>query len=423
MSKKFLNISESKKVLLKNFTSLTALQISNYVFPLITFPYLVRVLGPEKYGLVNFVAAFAGYFTVIVNYGFHLSATREISVVRESREILTEKFWTFLFTKLFLLIVSLPVFISAVYFIPKFSRDYIFYLYAFLTVFGVALFPDWFFQGIEKMKAIAVINIVVKIFWVVSVFLFVRDVSDAQIFVLLNGLSSIVIGFIGISIAIKSFEMKFSFPKFSGIVHTLKSGFYVFLSTVSISLYTTSNVFILGLLAGNEAVGYFAAADKIRNAVQGLFGNAGQTIYPRSAKLFSNEPGKASAFIKKYLKSILLIAIPLTIALFVFSNQIVEIVLGSKYYLSVTTLKIFSFLPLIILLSNIFGVQIMLNTGHNKEFTRIVFLAGLLNIILAIVLIPYFSHNGSALAVLIAEIFVTFSMWRFVVGKGLLKGM
>ena len=415
-----MNFAISKKILIVNYSSLTALQVSNYLLPIITFPYLVRVLGPGKYGLVNFAMAFAGYFIVVVNYGFHLSATREISIARNDPETLSRKFWAVLFTKILLLVLSAPFFLLTIFLVAPFAKETGIFLLTFLLIAGAALFPDWFFQGVENMKAIAAINISAKILWTAAVFVFIRARSGAIVLILLNGLASLAIGAVGLATALMKFNLIFKPPGLKEISQTLKNGYHVFLSTLSISLYTTSNVFLLGLFAGNEAAGYFAAADKIRLAVQGLFGNAGQTIYPRTAKLFSESGEKAIAFLKKYLKIILITALPITMAMFLFARQIVTIILGKQYLTSVLPFKILLFLPLLIALSNIYGIQIMLNTGYKKDFAKIVFQAGALNLILALILIPYFQATGAATAVLAAEMFVTTAMWKFVRKKEIL---
>ncbi len=415
-----MNFIKKNRTLFVNFSSLTALQISNYIFPLITFPYLVRVLGPEKYGLVNFAAAFAAYFGIITNYGFNLSATREISVMRDNAEQLSRKFWNVLFTKFFLFVVSLPFFFAVVISFDKFSSQADVYFLSLLAVFGAIFFPDWFFQGVEKMKAIAVINVAVKILWTASIFIFVKNETDILVLIFLNGLSFLISGIVGMFFAVKTFSLKFVLPNFRQIREELENGWHVFLSTISISLYTTSNVFILGLIAGDAAVGYYTAADKIRTAVQGLFGNAGQTIYPYSARLFSENLSKAASFLHKYLKAIFALLLPVTLMIFIFAEPITTVLLGGEFQPSINVLRILAFLPFLIALSNVYGIQVMLNTGYKKEFTRVVFVAGIINVILALLLTFSLREIGTAIAVLIAESYVTFAMWKFVKKKRLI---
>jgi PST family polysaccharide transporter len=410
------------KTLVQNFSSLTILQISNYLFPIITFPYLVRVLGPDKFGLVNFAAAFVAYFNVFTDYGFNLSATKDISINRNNPAKVNEIFSTILVIKFILFIVSLILFSVLVFTIPRFSASSDIYIYSFMIVLGTVLFPGWFFQGMEKMKYITITNVTVKVIWAVLVFTLIRSADDVLLLVILNGCSFIFIGLFSLILLIKIFKVKFIAPSISQIKMQLINGWYVFVSTASITLYTTSNVFILGLFAGNEVVGYFAAADKIRIAVQGLFGNAGQTVFPHLSKMFEESKKEAVIFVKKYRNYSVSIAVILTVMLFALAKPIVLIVLGNGYEPSVNVFRIILFLPLIILLSNIYGIQVMLNLNYKKEFFRIILFAGIVNLILSFILVPFYFEIGTAIAVVTTETVVTVGMIAFVRGRKLLKG-
>ncbi len=408
------------KIIIGNFSSLSLLQVANYIFPLITFPYLVRVLGPEKFGLVNFAAAFVSYFTVFVDYGFNLSATREISINRNDSNKINEIFSGVLIVKSTLFLLGLSVFVFLVLLVPKFAADAPIYFFTFLTVLGSVVFPTWFFQGMERMKYITLISISVKAIWVISVFLLIKSPADVLLLVILNGTSVVVSGLIGILTILTKFGVKLYFPQLTEIKRLLAEGWYVFISTASITLYTSTNIFILGLFAGNETVGYFAAADKIRAAVQGIFQNASQAIFPHLSKLFNESKEMAIRFVNRYLKFSLSFAIIITFVLFLLAGEIVIVILGEKYLPSIGVFRIIVFLPLIILLSNVYGIQIMLNLGYKKEFFRILFFAGIVNLVLSFILVPMYFEIGTAIAVVITEIIVTASMYVFVKKKELL---
>ncbi len=411
----------NNKTLLKNFSSLSILQISNYLFPLISLPYLVRVLGPEKFGLVNFAAAFVAYFSVVTDYGFNISATQQVSINREEKEIVSRIFSSVYFTRLLLFLVSAFVFSILLFSFNKFQTESEVFLFSFSIVLGTTLSLSWFFQGMEEMKYITIITIAVKIFWIIAIFVLVKSPSDFLILILLNGGSLILIGVISFIVIIFSFDIRFYFPKIDEIKSQLKEGWYVFVSSASISLYTTSNIFILGLFASNEIVGYFAAADKIRMAIQGLFNNAAQTIFPHLSKMFRESKSIAVEFVKKYLKASLSLGIIITLLTFIFSENIIEIVLGSNYLPSLSVFRIILFLPLIIHMSNIYGIQVMLNLGYKKEFFKIIFYAGILNLLLSFILVPIFFQIGTSISVLITETVVTVGMMRFVKMRNLLS--
>ena len=152
----------NKKNLIKNFSSLSLLQASNYLFPLITLPYLFRILGADKYGLMIFASAFVGYFGIITDYGFNLSIPREVSIHRDDKNKLSEILSSVLIIKASLFIICSAVFTAIVFAVPKFYLDKDIYLLSFLTVFGQLLFPVWFFQGVEKMHFITLTSISVR---------------------------------------------------------------------------------------------------------------------------------------------------------------------------------------------------------------------------------------------------------------------
>jgi len=188
---------------------------------------------------------------------------------------------------------------------------------------------------------------------------------------------------------------------------------------VAISLYTTSNTFILGLFTNNTIVGYYAAAEKIIKAIQGLLNPISQTVYPYISKLASESKERALNFIRKLVKIVGGISFVISFSIFIFADFVVNILLGSQYQQSIIVLRILAFLPFIIGLSNIFGIQTMLTFNLKQAFSKILISAGLLNIVLALILAPLYQHIGISIAVLTTEIFVTLSMFFYLKRKGI----
>ncbi|HHW58018.1 MAG TPA: flippase [Clostridia bacterium] len=412
--------SQEKRRLLENFMSLSILQVANYILPLITLPYLVRVLGPDKFGLISFAQAFIGYFSILTNYGFNLSATREISINRENQEKVSEIFSAVITIQLLLTILSFIIMTLIMFSSTKFSKDWLLYFYTFGMVVGQVLFPVWFFQGMERMKYITFLNITAKLIFTVAIFIFIHKSSSYIYVPLINSLGYLIAGVISLWIIFKDFGVKFTLPSFENIKYHLKEGWHIFISTVAISLYTISNTFILGLFTNSTIVGYYSAAEKIIRAVQGLLGPVSQTIYPYVSRLVNQSKETAIVFIKKTIILIGSFTFILSLVIFVFANLIVKILLGNQYIESVVILRIMSFLPFIIALSNIFGIQTMLTFGYKKAFSRILILASVMNVILSIILIPMYQANGTAFSVLISEIFVTVTMFIYLQKKGIL---
>ncbi len=407
-------IIQSNKVLFKNFTSLSILQISNYIIPIITLPYLVRVLGPEKYGLVYFAAAFAAYFTIITDYGFNLSATQEISVNRNDSQKISQIFSSVFTLKMLFFILSALIFFSIVFIVPLFNENLILFIVTFLSVLGTALFPLWFYQGLEKMNYILIISVSVRIVTTVLIFILIKSENDFIKLAGLNTVTQFVIGIIGLQIAFSKFRIKYLLPTKSLLIQQLKSGWNLFISTVSINLYTTSNVFILGLFAPANIVGYYSAADKIRMAFQGILSPMSQSVFPYVNNLLSESYERFISFNKKLLKFSLFIGALISLILFLFAEPIVNIILGKDYQSSIAVIRIIAWLPLVIFLSNVLGIQTMIPLNRQKSFAIILFFAAVINLTLSFILVPKFFEIGTSISVLITEVFVTFAFFVYI---------
>ena len=407
-------IIKTNKNLFKNFTSLSLLQISNYIFPVITLPYLVRILGPEKYGLVNFAAAFTGYFTILTDYGFNLSATQEISVNRDDKQKVSEIFSSVITLKIFFFISSTLLFFSLTIILPALQSNMFLLVVTFFGVLGTALFPLWFYQGMEQMKYILIIYVSVRFVTTILIFVIVNTESDFIKYAGLNTVTQFVIAIIGLTFALHKFGIKYTFPSQILIKQQIKKGWELFLSTVWINLYTTSNVFILGLFASANVVGYYAAADKIRFAFQGVLSSMSQSLFPFVNKLLTESYVKFISFNRKLFKIALIIGAIISVLLFLFAAPIVRIVFGNEYQSSILVLKIIAWLPLVIFLSNVLGIQTMLPLNKQRSFSLILFFAAMINLILSFILVPKYFEIGTSISVLVTEIFVTSSFYIFI---------
>jgi len=397
--------------ILSNFFSLSVLQFASYLVPVITLPYLVRVLGPSRYGLVELARAVSMYFVILTDYGFNLSATQAISVHRDDPRKVSEIFSAVMVLKLALAVFSLVILAGIVLGIPKLRMEWPVYFMAFGAVVGQCLFPIWLFQGLERMKYIAVLTVAAKLLVAVCIFLFIRH-SDHYLYV--PGLQSagfLLMGLAGLVMALRDFPIRFQIPSLAVLKRELTSGWHLFLSRMATTLYTTSNTVILGLFTTNTFVAYYAAGEKIVRAIQGLQVPLSQAIFPHIGKLASESKATALAFAAKVGKLVSVVTLILSVGLFVGAPQITRIILGEQFVASVAVVRILSFLPFIVGLSNILGVQIMVNFGLKRALTRILGVAVLIDILLAFILVVPLHHIGVSIALLVAEVFVTVAMY------------
>lgn len=408
-------------ILRKNITALFVLQGANYLMPLVTLPYLVRVLGPENFGRIAFAQAFIQYFVIVADYGFNLSATRAVVLVRDDPEKLARLFSAVMIVKASLMLIGFITMLLLVWVVPEFREDWLLYCLVFLTVVGNVLFPVWLFQGLERMSHITAFTILARALVVIAIFVFVHQQSDYKLAAALQAGGMVIAGLLAIAFIPRMVLLHLHWPSIAYLRHVMVDGWHVFLSTAAISLYTSSNVFFLGLLTNPAAVGYFAAAEKLIRAAQGLIAPVSQAVYPHVAALSARSRQDALIFIAKLLRIQGAATLILSLSLFVLAEPIVLLLFGGQFQESVRLVEWMAVLPFIIGLSNVFGIQTMLNFDLKQSFSRILITSGLFNIAMIFPLIYWFGTEGAAISVTLTEIIVIAAMAFALARNGLLK--
>jgi O-antigen/teichoic acid export membrane protein len=400
----------SRRRLIENIFSLYILQGLNYVLPLAVLPYLVRVLGMEMYGLVAFCQSFAQYFVILTDYGFNFSATRYIAQHRDSAENVSSMFCRVFLIKLSLMLVGLVLLVCIVELVPRFHEDAWFFLVAYIAVLGNVLFPQWYFQGVEKMKYISIITGTAKIGSAALLFIFVRRPGDALLALGIQSLGPWLAGLAGLWLSVREIGLRFRWPAKAEFRETLSEGWHLFVSTAAVSLYTNTNVFLVGLLAGNVQAGYFSVAEKLVRGAQAGLTPVMQAMFPHVSSLTSKSRDSVLRFLRKSLLVIGGMAFAGSTLLFLLAHPVALILFGPKSLACVPTLRWIAMLPFVIAISNVLGIQTMIPFGLDRQFSRILIAAGLANIVLAVPLIRLFGASGAGASVLLIEIFVTTTM-------------
>jgi PST family polysaccharide transporter len=405
--------TKEKKQLIENIGYLAILQGANYILPLMTLTYLVRVLGPDYFGLIAFSSAVIAYFGLISDYGFNLSATQQVSINRNNNIKLTEIFSSVITVKFLLTIACFFLMSFIVIAFEKFREYWEVYFLTFGTIIGQMLFPIWLFQGMERMRYITYLNIGAKLFFTFCIFIFVNKQEDYLLVPLFNSMGFVISGIFSMYIARKYFNVKFIFQPMCMLKYQIVEGWHVFFSSVAISFYTVTSTIILGLFTNNSVVGFYSAADKIVQAVKGLYAPVSQAIYPLIVKKIHENKKSGLEFIQKVTRLVGFIMFILSAILYFSAEKIVLIVLGENFNESVLILQVMSFLPFIISLSNIYGIQTMLNLGYKHAFSRILISAAILGVGLSLIIVPKYKGLGTAVVVVIVEIFVTILMYSY----------
>ncbi|MCG2714014.1 MAG: flippase [Candidatus Omnitrophica bacterium] len=394
---------QEKKIVFQNFISLSTLQGINYILPLIVLPYLIRVIGIEKFGLIAFAQALVQYFMILTDYGFSLSATRKISLCADSDKKISAIFSSVMTVKLIFALISFLLLCVILALIPKFRDDWLVYILSFGAVIGNTLFPIWFFQGKEKMSYITKVNVFSGIIYAICIFIFINSPKDYLLVPLLNSLLFIIAGILGLYIAFRRFELKFILQKYTDIQKELKTGWDIFISVVSVNAYTTTRVFAVGLLTNNVFTGYYSLAERIANVIQSFpMDSFSQAVFPRISKVFAKNKQRAMAIMYRIQDNITLgFVISLPIAYFL-SPWIILFACGYQYQEVIFTLRLL--LGAVFFVgANVFKVQFLLVCGKPDLYAKIHIFAAIIGLPLIFLLIIKFSFLGAAIATVLIE--------------------
>lgn len=399
-----------KNKIIKNIISLFTIKGLEYILAFITFPYLTRTLQVENFGAIVFSQSIIQYFSLFTDYGFNLTGPREIAR-NDGKETLGSTFSSIFFAKLSLLLVAALCFaIVSFTLYNQYNIDYKLYCVWFLMVIGNVIFPIWFFQGIQQMRYITLANMLARVISVVGIFLLVKSPSDYLLAAFFQASVPLVAGMVSWIVIMKKYPELLCLPSYRAVKQQLLDSWQIFASTIAINLYTASNVVFLGMLTNNVVVGYFCGAKKIIDNITALFSPISQAVYPHICKLVDESKAEAMQFIKKVLLVMGIGNFCLSLILMIFAEWIIKILLGAGYEQSVLLLRIMAFLPFVIALSNVFGIQTMLPFGMKSKFSRILIFAAILNTIIVIPAIYYYAAIGVCSSILITECFVTIVM-------------
>ena len=385
-----------------NYIYLLLIQGANFVLPLIALPYLVITLESERYGLVMIAQSLAVFFTIIVDFGFNISATREVSLLKEDKKKLSQFFWNVYSIKLTLIVFSFLLLLCLIFFLDKFKTEPLVYIYSFGLVIGQAIFPTWFFQGIEKMKMITFINVSSKIFFTISIFFFVLKPEDFEFVPILNGLGFIISGLIGFIYSLK--YVNFTCPKFNSIIQISKESFNLFTSNFAVNLYSSSNTLVLGFFAGDTLAGVYASMEKLVIATKSIYIPLYQSIFPHLSSLSFNN---VKNFINKIKLPIMISGLILSLVIIIGSDSILKLIykddLISSYY------KVFQILGVIAFLSALNMLYVTLFFPAIKAYKirmKILVSAGIFHFLLVLVLANLYGIYGVALSAAVTELII-----------------
>ncbi|EMX0830876.1 flippase [Raoultella ornithinolytica] len=399
-----------EKLVQKNITILLLVQITNYIFPLITIPYLASKLGVHNYGVIAIYTSFLQYATLLIDFGFTFISVRKISVSVDDKNKINEIFSLTIYSKIG--IFALLFMTLFFYFLVLGEYSYLnFVLIASITLFFGIFESTWLFQGIEKLTSVSLIGIGSRTISLLSIFILVKEQGDIYQAIFCSSLGTFFSGVASLVLVYKNKYASFMKVSFRDIKRHFSDGFDIFLSNITISVYTTFNTIILGYFAGPSYVGFFSIADKLRFVAQGLLIPVQQALLPRVNRLI-HSGGSINDVLKNFGAKFIIFGFVLSLCLYLFGYVFIKMYFGVAFLPSVNILFVLAPLPFIISIAYVYGPWWLVGKGNLKSYRKTYLKYSILHLIYAVPLI-YFSHLlGVALSIVITEVLITLSFYR-----------
>ena len=395
----------------KNIFYSGILTTANYLFPLITYPYVSRVLGVDNIGVCNFVDSIINYFVIISSLGIGIVGIREIAVSKNDRLRLEESFSKLFTINTITTTIALVLLVAGIFLIPQLRVNYELMFIGVLKLLFNYLLIEWFYKGLEQFKYITNRTILVKILYVICVFLFVHDENDVLIYYFLLSFTLVINAFINIIHARSYIRFRLSF---TGLGHYFKSLSILGLYNILTSMYTTFNVAYLGFVADNIQVGYYTTSTKIHSIILMLFTAITGVLMPRMTSLLSQGNNKEfKRLIKKSIIILCMISAPAVIIIELFAPFFIHIIAGEGYEGAIVPLRIIAPLILIIGIEQILITQSLMPMGQDKAVLFNSALGATVGLVLNILLVPNLQSIGSAIVWVSCELVVMFSASYF----------
>jgi len=392
----------------KNYLYNAFYQIFILLVPLVTTPYLSRVLGPTGVGINAYTNSVIQYFILFGSIGVNLYGNRQIAFVRKDRKELTKTFYEIFFLRILTIFVALLAFM---FFLLSTNQYHVYYLAQSVSIIAAAFDISWFFMGVENFAVTVLRNFVVKIATLISIFIFVKNESDLALYILILSLSLLL----GNLTLFPNLRKYIGPPILKGLdlVHHLPLALALFVPQVATQVYLVVNKTMLGAMSSVQSAGYFDQSDKIIKVVLAIVTATGTVMLPHVASAFANgEHEKTREYLYKSFSFVSAISFPLFFGIMAVAPQFVPLFFTSRFN-SVTSLMIIeSAVILLIAWSNAIGTQYLLPTNQTKAYTKSVVWGATVNIVINVPLILLWGAVGATVATVLSEISVTaYQLW------------
>lgn len=382
--------------------------VMSLIFPLITFPYTSRVLGPVYIGRVSFAQSIVSYFSLVAALGINTYAIREAAKLREDKTKLSKFIKEILSINLASTLAAYVLFATAVFAVPSLSDYRKLLCICGASILFTTLGMDYLYTALEEFKYITVRSIAFQFLSLMLLFTLVKNQNDYLKYAAISVVSSVGSNILNFFHARKFVDFRLSRETRLDLRKHLRPIFTFFAMSAAVSIYTVLDTTMLGFLKGDEAVGIYTAATKINRMVVMMITAVTGVLLPRLSFYASN--GEKSEFLRladKAVQFVVLFSFPCATGLFVLAEPAVLVFSGTKYLPAVPVMKIMNAVIVFISLSNVTGIQIFMSVGKERITLFSVIAGSVVNFTLNMILIPRYGAIGAAAGTVVAEFAVT----------------
>lgn len=395
------------KKVFSNFIYQAIFQVMKIIIPIITIPIISRALGPEGVGIYNYTYSITSYFILFAGLGITLYGSREIALVQQDREKLSETFWEIFKLKAILSLVNLFAFI-----ILSSQLDYSLYLYLqVLSVLSVFFDVTWFYIGVEDFKKTMLSNSLIQCIAFILIITLIKEPSDLWKYVLIQSLSFFLPQIFPWFFLRQYIDIKR--VKLINSIKRIKDAVNFFIPQIAIIIYTTLNKTFLGIFVGAEAVGYYSSSLTMNLVFITLITTFDTVMLPRMSNMYTKNKDNMLGTLKKTTDGQLFFSIAIMFGMLTIFNKFVPWFLGEKFLFVNNLIPLFSVLIVIVPLGMAISRQYLIPTGNIKAYNVSVLIGAIISVVINIILLPRIGIYGVVIASISAELFVLISRLVF----------
>lgn len=402
---------QEKKSITKNYMYNLIYQVLVLISPLITIPYISRVLGAENIGIYSYTLSITAYFILFGTLGMSLYAQREIAYNQDNPPKYSLIFWEMVLLRIITMSISILIYYFT---IIKYGTYQLYYKILILEILGNCIDITWFFQGLEEFKKIVKRNVIIKLISITCTFALVKTSNDLVIYFIIYVLT-LLIGNLSLWIYLPKFLVRIDIRKINILRH-LKQTISLFVPQLAVQVYTILDKTMVGTIVQEKAeVGYYDQSQKIIKIALSVITSLGTVMLPRIANNYiKNEKEAVRVYMEKSFNLIFLLSFPMMFGVLAVSGRFVPVFFGQGYDRVIILMNIISPIFILIALSNVIGAQYLLPTKRQKEYTISVVSGAILNFVANMCLIWKLKAVGASIGTVIAEIAVTSVQLYFV---------